>query len=98
MNIQRLRNLTTQRLHTEMDHVHEDIEYLTKIGVMTHMLPNMIAALTPWLKEKITEEKFWDGKFDKNHVGDIAILPMSDEEQKQVISRYSELPHPFSGR
>lgn len=29
MDIQRLRNLTTGRLHTEMAHIYQDIEYLT---------------------------------------------------------------------
>ena len=29
MDIQRLRNLTTGRLHTEMGHIYEDLELIT---------------------------------------------------------------------
>ena len=28
MDIQRLRNLTTGRLHTKMDHIHEDLGFI----------------------------------------------------------------------
>ena len=36
MNIQRLRNLTTGRLHTEMGHIYEDLGIITgETGLMT---------------------------------------------------------------
>lgn len=99
MDIQRLRNLTTRRLHTDMYHVYQDIEYLTGIdGVMTHMIPNMMMAMDPWLKEKVVDSKFWDGEYNLDHCGEFEIEPMNDQEQKLVLQRYSELPHPFAGK
>ena len=54
MDIQRLRNLTTGRLHTKMEHIYADIEHLTGAeGVMTHQLPNACRALEPYLREKV---------------------------------------------
>jgi len=39
----RLRNLTTHRLHTKLDHIYEDLEWISgETGLMTHMLPNML--------------------------------------------------------
>lgn len=99
MEIQRLRNLTTGRLHTEMDHIYKDMEYLTGMeGVMTHMLPNVNTAMLPWLKEKIQDGRFWDEEYDTTHVGDFAIEPMDEANKKLVGERYMELPHPFAGR
>jgi len=96
MEIQRLRNLTTGRLHTDMGHIYQDIELLTGMGGgMTHMIPNVMRAMTPWLKDQVTESRLWDGEFDTNHMGEIDIDPMSEAEQKLMLERYSELPSPF---
>ena len=58
MDIQRLRNLTTGRLHTEMGHIYEDLGWLTgESGLMTHMLPRAMDAVRPWLEEKVTDIK-----------------------------------------
>lgn len=84
MDIQRLRNLTTGRLHTTIDHIYEDIEYLTGVkGVMTHQLPNACDALQPYLHEKIKDPRFWDGNFDTEHVGDYEIQPMDEQQRDQ---------------
>jgi hypothetical protein len=97
MDAQRLRNLTTGRLHTDVGHIYQDMEYLTGMtGLMTHMLPNVMRALEPWLKLKVTEARFWDGKLDLSHQGDFDIRPMSEQEQKEVGDRYIKLPHPSS--
>lgn len=96
MNIQRLRNLTTGRLHTEMGDIYEDVEFFTgEKGVMTHMLPNAHRALEPWLKEKVTEPRFWDGEYDLTHLGEFPIEPLNELEKKEFWARYSALPHPF---
>ena len=50
MDIQRIRNLTTGSLHTDMDHVYKDIEYIVgEKGIMTHMIPNACSSLEPYL-------------------------------------------------
>ncbi len=96
MKSQRLRNLTTGRLHTEMTHIYQDIEYLTGMkGVMTHMIPNVMRAMELWLKEKVADNRFWDDKYDVNHQGEFEIQAMTNEEQKLVLKRYADLPSPF---
>jgi len=97
MDTQRLRNLTTGRLHTEMDHIYQDMELLTGMeGLMTHMLPNALLAMTPWLKEKVKDNRYWDDEYDTSHTGEYDITPMNNEEQKEVGKRYMALPHPFA--
>ena len=93
MDIQRLRNLTTRRLHTKMEHIYADIEYLTgEKGVMTHQLPNANRALEPYLRKKVTEARFWDGKYDTTHTGEIYVPPMDQAEKKAMWERYGAMP------
>ena len=57
MDIQRLRSLTTDKLHTDIVHVYEDLEHISgQVGLMTHMLPRMARAVKPWLREHVTEQ------------------------------------------
>lgn len=96
-DIQRIRNLTTGRLHTEMDHIYEDIEYIVgEKGIMTHMLPNASRALLPYLEKVITDKRFFDGQYDTTHTGEFTIHPMGIEEQEEFWKRYEALPHPFA--
>jgi hypothetical protein len=93
---QRLRNLTTGRLHTDIGHVYQDLEFITgEKGLMTHMLPNVMRAVEPWLKEQVTDEKFWDGEFDTDHSGEEFLRPMSEKERVEFFKRYEALPSPF---
>ena len=97
MEIQRLRNLTTSRLHTEIEHVYEDLEYITGMnGLMTHMLPNVMKAVEPWLQKKVTEPKYWNGEFETQHSGEYTLEPMNNDERALMLKRYNELPHPFA--
>lgn len=85
MDIQRLRNLTTRRLHTKMSDIYKDVEELVgEAGVMTHSLPRAVDAMTPYLKSVAKDARFWDGKYDPSHVGEIDVTPMN-EEQKRVF-------------
>jgi hypothetical protein len=91
MDIQRLRNLTTGRLHTQIEHVYEDIVIITgEGGVMTHQLPNALRAIRPYLREKITDARFWDGEYDPTHIGDIDVPPMDEESKNAMWDRYAE--------
>ena len=92
MNAQRLRNLTTGKLHTSVEHVYQDIEYLTgEAGIMTHHVPNATLALEPFLREKLLDERFWDERFDPTHVGDVAIVPMTEDESEAIFERFRAL-------
>jgi len=99
MDIKRLRSLTTGRLHTEITHVYEDIEAITRTpGLMTHQIPNAITALKPWLLENVTDTRFWDDNYDDTHVGDIELPEMTEEERDAVLERFAALPSPLFDR
>ena len=99
MQIQRLRNLTTGRLHTEIQHVYEDLETLTgESGLMTHMLPNVMKAVEPWLRQHVTDERFWDGKHDTSHVGTIELPTPTAKDRNAMFERFKALPNIFNQR
>ncbi len=81
MNNQRLRNLTTSRLHTCIDDVYEDIKLLTGVCIMTHQIPEMLELLQPYLKDRLSDVRFFDEKLDLYHIGHTNIEPMSDREE-----------------
>lgn len=96
MDIQRLRNLTTGRLHTNMGDIYLDIEFITgEKGVMTHMLPNAMRAIEPWLKTQIADPRMWEDEYDTTHTGEIDLRPMNDDERKEFWARYTKLPSPL---
>lgn len=96
MDIQRLRNLTTGKLHTKITHVYEDIEIITGTpGLMTHQIPNALTALKPWLLANVTDPRFWDDRFDITHVGDIELPEMTDDERDALLERFADLPSPL---
>uniref|UniRef100_A0A6M3KXY8 DUF7736 domain-containing protein n=1 Tax=viral metagenome TaxID=1070528 RepID=A0A6M3KXY8_9ZZZZ len=99
MDIQRLRNLTTGRLHTKMEHIYQDLGVITgEDGLMTHMLPRVIKAVKPWLREKVTDLKFWDGKFDTTHIGEFNLPETTSEERKIFFERFAAMPNPLEGK
>lgn len=96
MDAQRLRNLTTGRLHTEISHIYLDIEFLTDTkGIMTHQLPNAARALEPWLRENVSDPRFWNGEYDKGHTGEIELEPMDEAALSAFWKRYEALPSPL---
>ena len=96
MNIQRLRNLTTGMLHTEMDHIYEDLEIITgERGLFTHMLPRVMRAVEPWLREHVTDERFWDGAFDVTHTGEYILPEPTRNDRAAMFERFSSQPNPF---
>lgn len=93
MDIQRLRNLTTGRLHTEIGHVYQDIEAITGAqGIFTHQIPNAMRAMEPHLREAVTEPRFWDDAYDVTHVGEIEAPIMNTEQRAAFWQRYAALP------
>jgi len=99
MDIQRLRNLTTGRLHTDIGHIYEDLGMITGCdGLMTHMLPRALRAAEPWLRQHVPETRFWDGEYDTAHVGEFALPTPTKADQKAMLDRYSEMPNPLEGK
>jgi len=99
VDIQRLRNLTTHRLHTKMEHIYEDLEFITgERGLMTHMLPRVLDAIEPWLRERVQDERFWDGKHDPSHVGEFDLEAMTPDENAAALTRYAAMPSHLAGK
>lgn len=99
MNIQRLRNLTTGRLHTEIGHVYEDLEIITgEKELITHMLTRAARAVEPWLREHVTEPRFWDGEYDTTHTGDYALPEPTADDRAAMFDRYKAQPNPLEGK
>lgn len=99
MDIQRLRNLTTGRLHTEIGHIYEDMETITgERGLMTHMLPRVLVAIEPWLRQYVTDARFWDGEYDTTHTGEYSLPESTADERKAMFGRYLDQPNPLEGK
>ena len=93
MDIQRLRNLTTGRLHTDMGHVYEDLETIMgERGIMTHMLPRVMRAVEPWLRENVTDVRFWDGEYDTTHTGEYTLPEPKADDRAAMFMRYKAQP------
>lgn len=99
MDIQRLRNLTTGRLHTEMGHIYEDLGAINgEQGLMTHMLPRAMTAVEPWLREHVTDPRFWDDEYDPTHNGEYALPEPTAEDRTAMFERYKAQPNPLEGK
>lgn len=97
MDIQRLRNLTTGRLHTSVDDIQADIEWLTgEQGVMTYQIPNALRALEVCLRAQVTDARCWDGAYDPTHTGEVDVRPMDEGERAAFWQRYEALPSALS--
>lgn len=89
MDNQRLRNLTTGKLHTQMADIYVDMENLFgEAGVMTHQLPRALKAIIPFLKDKVTDPRFWDGQYNPDHTGDTYIPVPTEAERKAMWTLY----------
>jgi len=96
VEIQRVRNLTTGILHTDLDFVYEDLSAITGLTFFTQEIPNACRALHPYLREHIGEDRFWTEKWDRDHVGEIDIPAMTDDHRAAFLERYRALPSPLS--
>lgn len=92
IEVQRLRNLTTGKLHTDLADVYIDIQHLTGAkGIVTDDIPSACRALEPYLRKHATDPRLWDGKHDATHVGDIEIPTMDDAECCATFKTYLAL-------
>ncbi|MCP3965612.1 MAG: hypothetical protein GY718_04550 [Lentisphaerae bacterium] len=96
MDIQRLRNLTTGKLHTEIDHIYKDLEMITgEKGLKTHMIPRVMKLVEPWLRSHITDQRFWDGEYDTAHIGNYDLPTPTSEDRKAMFERFKKMPNPL---
>lgn len=99
MNIQRLRNLTTGRLHTEIGCVYEDLCAITgQPQLMTHQLPRALMAVTPWLLEHVTDKRFWGDEYDPTHTGEYPLPEPTPADRAAMFERYKAQPNPLEGK
>lgn len=99
MDIQRLRNLTTGRLHTNIWFIYEDLEAITgESGLMTHMLPRAMRAIEPWLRASVADPRFWDDAHDPSHIGEVELPTPTADERKAMFDRYVAMPNPLAGK
>jgi hypothetical protein len=79
--------------------VYEDLDFITRGGgIMPHMIPRVMEAVEPWLREKITDPRFWDGKFDPEHVGEYPLDCMTEAENAAAMARYAAMPNPLAAK
>ena len=99
MDIQRLRNLTTGKLHTKIEHIYEDLELIIgEQGLMTHMIPRATKAVRPWLRDNVLEIRFWDEKYDTTHIGEIDLPTFTNEDRKVFFERFAAMPSPLDDK
>ena len=99
MDIQRLRNLTTGRLHTDFSHVYTDLEAIIgETGIMTHMLPRVLAAVKPWLREHVADPRFWDDKSDLTHTGEFNLSEPTAADRAAMLERFKAMPNPLEDK
>lgn len=91
MENQRIRNLTTGVLHTSMNDIYEDVEFLIgETGVMTHMLPEIADTLRVYLLASVTDARFWEKKYDPSHTGETVLSPMNAQQREDFFRRLKE--------
>ena len=92
MDILRVRNLTTGLLHTEVHHCYEDLSVISGLNtIYTHQIPNLTRAVLPWLREKIQDDKFFNGKYNPSEKGVFWLPKPTEDEQKEIVRRFTEL-------
>ena len=91
MDILRIRNLTTGILHTDIAHVYQDLSVISGLNtIYTHQIPNLTRAVLPWLREKIQDDKFFNGKHNPSEKGVFWLPKPTKDEQKEIIRRFTE--------
>lgn len=91
MEALRLRNLTTGKLHTQIEHVYEDMAFIVSYkGIMTHQIPAALKAIKPYLKRVVLDSEYWDGEFRPDVQGEYEISPMCAEEKSKFFEIFLE--------
>jgi hypothetical protein len=65
---------------------------------MTHMLPRVCRAVEPWLRQHVTDARFWDHACDQSHKGKIELPEPSEDDRKEMLQRFLQQPNPLAGK
>ena len=88
IDVQRLRTLTTGRLHTEhLQDCQDDIKEITGASILTHEIPDALDALVPYLQGHVTDQRFWNDAHDPLHVGEVDVPEMDEQEAGLFLRR-----------
>jgi hypothetical protein len=88
IDVQRLRTLTTGRLHTEhLWHCEDDIKAITGVSIPTHQIPDALDALVPYLQRHLADSRFWNQAYDPLHVGEMDVPEMDEQEEGLFLQR-----------
>jgi hypothetical protein len=96
---QRLRNLTTGKMHTRFDHIVDDLQLITGDPEKTTSISAgaMRYAIMPWLLAQGLDDRFWDDRFDLTHTGRTFIRRPNPVEREEIERRYKEESRRRSG-
>lgn len=82
-----------------MEHIYEDLEIITgEAGLMTHMLPRAMRSVEPWLRENVTDARFWNGEYDTTHTGELELPMPTQGDREAMFNRYADQPNPLAGK
>jgi hypothetical protein len=82
-----------------MEHIYQDLGFIIgDDGIMTHMIPRVMRSIEPWLREQVTDARFWDGEYDTTHTGEYPLRAMTPEENAAALERYAAMPNPLAGK
>ena len=82
-----------------MEHIYEDLALITgESGLMTHMLPRAMRACEPWLREHVTDQRFWDGQFDVTHTGELPLPTPNEADRRVMFELFAAQSNPLDGK
>ena len=65
---------------------------------MTHMLPRVMRSVEPWLREHVTDPRFWEDEYDTTHTGEYELPEPTDSDRAAMLERYMAQPNPLEGK
>jgi len=81
---QRLRNLTTGRMHTNANDIKKDLEFFTEEeGIADISMGGANAALLKFLKVRLPDKRFWEDKYDATHDGSTLVSTLTFKEKEE---------------
>lgn len=82
---QRLRNLTTERLHTNIADIYEDLMAIVGGFFLPISISAVHTSVLKWLKTLDLDPKFWEDEFDPDHVRETELPEPSQDQREQTI-------------
>lgn len=86
---QRIRNLTTNFIHTHINHYLNDAFLIMGFGYKEVNMARFIIALDAYLSSIVSDDRLWNGVMDRNDIGDIEVKKMNQKEQQIFQQQYA---------